>query len=998
VAKFHFEHSLMESGFCMATSAVEDRLLDLLVRWDELRQQGCDATAEELCADCPELAGDLGDRMKAMRGIDPVLDIEEAALFSTPGDSSSERAADCEVQDLMRALAVYRPQRHHARGGLGEVLAARQEELGRLVALKRIRPERLHEAARKRFLLEAVITAGLQHPGIVPVYGLGQDDNGPFYSMPLIEGQTLQEAIEKFHRDPFLGRNPGQRSLRFRELLQKLMTVCDTMAYAHDQGVIHRDLKPSNIMLGCYGETLVMDWGLAKRFGVDDWDGEQAVKVPSPRTMPEDLTATGAVLGTPQYMSPEQAKGLPTGPASDVFNLGLILYAILTGTPAFQSVSLGGADPLKVVRDAAVLPPRLRNRHVPRALDSICVKALASRPEDRYPSAKDISEEIRRWMGDEPVLAWREPLATRARRWVLRHRSFVTSVAATFISCFIGLGYFLYESQIRMTRQVARRLAEARGLVDALKVADVRAVPEIVRRLDPDIELVTDSLHAMSRSAGARTTANRYQTVAAIALLRVDPAQVEVLVDRLTSEETTPAELAVIREALERRANLEVVAPRVWTMLEGGPRARCEFVHLLAQVDTKPEKLVERLLSARDGDRNRATLVLALGSYPIDLFAPSERARVRESLLQLFSSAPDATLHSSLRWLLGQVWVLRKEISHIEARLAIQDRADAVSGRLPTRNWYVNGQMQTMAVMRGPVEFWMGSPDLEVGRRPSAEDRLLRRIERTFAIGINEVTRSHYQKFLDENPDVYRPDRPEVLVQFGKYMPESDCPVIGVDWYEAARYCNWLSLREGIPETEWCYPKYIDPKKPLTMKNNYLLMTGYRLPTEAEWEFACRAGAQTARPFGESAAWMASYAWFLENSQQRTHPVGSKKPNDFGLFDMLGNAIEWTFQIYDPSGECVVRDERGIMLDREIPTKVEGRIDCMLRGGSFYYDAPSLRSANRNWNHPGLRENTFGFRLARTVRIRDGKHVPSSGNPPYGFGKNLGKSQATERR
>ena len=174
---------------------------------------------------------------------------------------------------------------------------------------------RLHEDARKRFLREAEITAGLQHPGIVPIYGLGQDDDGPFYTMPLIDGQTLQEAIEEFHGDESLSRDSGQGSLRFRELLQKFMTVCDTVAYAHDQGVVHRDLKPSNIMLGRYGETLVMDWGLAKHFGTEDPDGETGESTrPSPSPSPDALTATGAVLGTPQYMSPEQAKGLPTGP------------------------------------------------------------------------------------------------------------------------------------------------------------------------------------------------------------------------------------------------------------------------------------------------------------------------------------------------------------------------------------------------------------------------------------------------------------------------------------------------------------------------------------------------------------------------------------------------------------------------------------------------------------------------------------------------------------
>ena len=243
---------------------------------------------------------------------------------------------------VLSATAVYRPQRHHARGGLGEVLVAYQEELDRTVALKRIRPDKLHEEARRRFLREAAITARLQHPGIVPIYGLGQDEDGPFYTMPFIEGQTLQEAIDAFHGEESSARDPGRRALRFRGLLQQFVAVCNTMAYAHDQGVIHRDLKPSNIMLGRYGETLVMDWGLAKRIGTDDAGGDAEGEAPSPSPSPDDLTATGAVLGTPQYMSPEQARGEPTSPASDVFSLGLILYAILTGKSPYADAVLRG--------------------------------------------------------------------------------------------------------------------------------------------------------------------------------------------------------------------------------------------------------------------------------------------------------------------------------------------------------------------------------------------------------------------------------------------------------------------------------------------------------------------------------------------------------------------------------------------------------------------------------------------------------------------------------
>ena len=153
---------------------------------------------------------------------------------------------------------------------------------------------------------------------------------------------------------------------------------------------------------------------------------------PSPSPSPEDLTATGIVLGTPQYMSPEQAKGQPAGPASDIFSLGLILYAILTGKSAFDEASLQGADSLKAVREAAVVPPRHRDPSVPQALEAICLKALSARPEDRYPSARTLAEDVTKWLADEPVSAWREPWPVRGRRWVKRHR---TAVAATAAAC-----------------------------------------------------------------------------------------------------------------------------------------------------------------------------------------------------------------------------------------------------------------------------------------------------------------------------------------------------------------------------------------------------------------------------------------------------------------------------------------------------------------------------------------------------------------------------------
>ncbi len=287
---------------------------------------------------------------------------------------------------------------------MGEVLVARQQELDRPVALKRILSGKIHEVSRRRFLREAVITAQLQHPGIVPIHGLGEDEDGPFYTMPFIRGETLQVAIERFHRDQALRRDSGRRGLELRGLLQRFITICETIAYAHDQGVVHRDLKPSNIMLGPYGETLVMDWGLAKRYQGDGSDADPDAEDPSPSPSPDDLTAVGAVLGTPQFMSPEQAVGRPTSPASDLYSLGVILYAILTGKSPYEVPP--GSDRLQLVREAALVPPRQRDPSVPRALQAICLKAMAARPEERYMTARALAEDLAKWLADEPVSAY----------------------------------------------------------------------------------------------------------------------------------------------------------------------------------------------------------------------------------------------------------------------------------------------------------------------------------------------------------------------------------------------------------------------------------------------------------------------------------------------------------------------------------------------------------------------------------------------------------------
>jgi serine/threonine protein kinase len=272
--------------------------------------------------------------------------------------------------------------RFHARGGLGEVLVAEDTELHRPIALKRLQAHRADDAdSRRRFLLEAQITGRLEHPGVVPVYGLVQDADGqPCYAMRYIEGESLKEAIERFHATEQGGGGPRERRLGWRQLLTRFAAVCHTVAYAHSRGIVHRDLKPANIMLGKYGETLVVDWGLAKAAtgGSTDGAGVAEKLVVGSGDPGEPGTQLGQVAGTPAYMSPEQAAGRwdVVGPASDIYALGATLYALLTGRAPYQGRQVG--EVVARVQRGDFPPLRSVQPATPRPLAAICLKGTRS--------------------------------------------------------------------------------------------------------------------------------------------------------------------------------------------------------------------------------------------------------------------------------------------------------------------------------------------------------------------------------------------------------------------------------------------------------------------------------------------------------------------------------------------------------------------------------------------------------------------------------------------
>jgi PAS domain S-box-containing protein len=279
----------------------------------------------------------------------------------------------------------------HATGGMGQIWQAHDHNLDREVAIKDLRPELADDPQiRERFVREARLMGQLSHPGIVPIHLVGEDERGtPYYVMKFVHGRTLEDAITAYHQQP--------TPLAFRDLLRHFGDVCQTIAFAHTQGMIHRDLKPRNIMLGDFGETLVLDWGLAKRLE----PGGSARSVLETPTADQGLTQAGQILGTPAYISPEQTNGHPAGPLTDIYALGVILYEILVGRCPYQ-----GTDTLEVllqVRKGQMTTPSRMRDDIPQGLEAVCLKAMAARPGDRYQTAADLASAVENWLADELV-------------------------------------------------------------------------------------------------------------------------------------------------------------------------------------------------------------------------------------------------------------------------------------------------------------------------------------------------------------------------------------------------------------------------------------------------------------------------------------------------------------------------------------------------------------------------------------------------------------------
>jgi formylglycine-generating enzyme required for sulfatase activity/serine/threonine protein kinase len=503
-----------------------------------------------------------------------------------------------------------------ASGGLGQVWLAVDSELDRPVAVKELKPEQANQCrAQARFWREARITGILEHPGVPPVYGLGIDGQGrPYYAMRLIKGETLEQAIARFHN---LGGSSGAsavasrsqhaaattvsgkghehaqstppaaatRTLALRELVSRLIDVCHTIEFAHSRGYVHRDIKPANIMLGEYGETIVVDWGLARPIaGHDRHETDPSQPAHDPSNSAEHTpTRMGVALGTPQFMSPEQAAGAhdQVGPASDVYSLGATLYMLLTGVPPFHLRHL--SDILAAVVTGRLVPPRRVNPSAPAALEAVCLKTMALPPERRYASARSLADDLKRWLADEPVTAWREPWSHRLWRRVRRHRRTSMALAAVlFAATCVSIVFCCAIHRARVAADRAH-LERTWAQLAALRSAAPQAVPHLLHGMQPSREQWEPAVRDLLRSSRLAPSERIHLS---LAMLPRHPGTVRWLARQML---TCPEEdeFLLVRAALQPYS--EQLLPALWKLLDDRRAplaARTRAARCLALFDT----------------------------------------------------------------------------------------------------------------------------------------------------------------------------------------------------------------------------------------------------------------------------------------------------------------------------------------------------------------------------------------------------------------------------
>jgi formylglycine-generating enzyme required for sulfatase activity len=714
--------------------------------------------------------------------------------------------------------------------------------------------------------------------------------------------------------------------------------IARAIQYAHDNDILHRDVKPGNILVDENDRPYLIDLGLAKSLELTDY-----------------TTLTGKALGTAAYMSPEQARGEDKISASaDVYGLGATLFTLLTGRPPFS-----GPSPIVILRkviDEEPVWPRERDKAVGAELKAICLKCLEKNPANRFSSADELGVILQKYLDYEPTGVTLPKPWARLAKWVRRQpwRAAAAGTAAIAIVVTALAGALAWTD--------GRNRATAEALIADIAIVPFSQLPQKIERMADYRTLINPRLHQRLQNSPADPD---LQVRVLLALLPCEPEHARPLAERILK--CGIEEHRVIREAL--RPHWPAVAPSLravianpradgqeriraaaalialdgpttparpaWSVLQlaPDPGPRVELLEWLVRSRVNAEVLADRIEAEPDVSVRRQ-LIQALGAPGESPQASTGSAALPARLLAHYRDDPDPGVHSSLAFTLRR-WGMNREVKMIDLELTGKPRG--------ARDWYVNSVGMTMAVVTASEQSRPLPP--APGQPPPR-----------FAIATTETPQAVFQEF-DPTHAVKRKK------EYGAEPPRAvDAPADVISFFEAARFCNWLSKRDGLPPSEWCYQPG-QAEGAMELVPDYAGRLGYRLPSVREWVYAARAGTSTNRYFGESDTFLNDYCWSYVNTNYHPETVGLLRPNDFGLFDVIGNVMEWCHNPgtpHDPN--CACHAENGSVC----PVL---SFKYSLTGSSFMERPPSQRLFQKesyfNAADPNLFLVSSGFRIVR---------------------------------
>ena len=911
----------------------------------------------------------------------------------------------------------YRDQGEVARGGMGAIHRVHDEDLRRTLAMKLMLtrkdaggPSRA-DASLGRFLQEAQVTSQLDHPGVVPVHEIGVDEQARVYfTMKLVKGDDLRAIFDRV-------KDPTDSAWNTTRALSTLLRVCEAMAYAHAKGVIHRDLKLANVMVGKYGETYVMDWGLARVLGQTDRKdlriapALQSSLVQSERKdaageTPDSplITMDGDVVGTPAYMPPEQAEGRieVMGPHSDVYALGAMLYELLTGQMPYVApgARISPRTILARVQDGPPKPVHALNREVPAELVAICEKAMAREIGDRYGDMTALAVDLRAFLENRVVAAYESGAIAELKKWVVRNKALAATAAVALLAALALSGWALVERQTAKTNERTALANEKRA-----QQSEATALAEKDRADANAGEARKNAELADRRARDAEAERNKAESEKQRVLSLSD---IKTLTDLKAEMDgfwpADPDKVEAMREWLARAqtlvGNLPVHEQTLKDLRARGTPEEHREKDRLDKLREQVEETAGKLETTEDSDERTA-----LEEKRRDLEEQIERERP-----YAFADAQDAWWHGALVDLVSGLVAFSSDepfgetIANVRKRLefaeTIERRSitdcreawdEAIASIADTQECPQYGGLELKPQLglvpigldpdSGLWEFW----HVQTGERPArdGDGKLVLTDETglvfvlipggTFWMGAQK-TDPEGQNYDPQAEDDESDDGHPVEVTLDPYFL-SKFEMTQGQWQRFTG-SNPSSYGEG-DEFGGQKITFQNPVEQVSWEDcvETLGRLGLTLPTDAPWEYGCRAGTETpwwpgkevldlqgagnladayAKANGGPASWR--YEDDLNDGHTVHTPVGRFEANAFGLHDVIGNVWEWCLDGYGRYG-TPAHDGDGLR-------DPQGASSRVLRGGSYYDLAVSARSAGRNNVTSGNRSSYLGARPA----------------------------------